>query len=126
MNLSQGEGMHSPNSPSLFSLTQLARQHRKAPTVSEALLWRRLCHKQLGVRVRRQHVLCPYIVDFFVASCRLVVEVDGSVHCGRETFDAKRTAELEAMYGVRVMRLSARLVERDVDAAVELVRAALI
>ena len=70
-------------------------------------------------------MLYPYIVDFFVASQRLVVEVDGSVHCGREAFDAKRTAELEALYGVRVMRLPAGLVERDVDAAVDLVRAAL-
>ena len=125
MNLSQGEGMHSHNSPSLFSLTQLARRHRKAPTASEALLWRLVCHSQLGVRVRRQHVLHPYIVDFFVPAYRLVVEVDGAVHRGREACDDRRTAELERLYGVRVLRLEAGLVERDMDAAVAVVRAAL-
>ncbi len=36
-----------------------------------------------------------------------------------------RQAELEAVYGVRFVRVSAELVERDVLAAVEVVRAAL-
>ncbi|HSQ61723.1 MAG TPA: DUF559 domain-containing protein, partial [Polyangiaceae bacterium] len=76
--------MHSPNSPSLFALVQLARRHRKAPTPSEAALWRRLCHSQLGVRVRRQHPLHPYIADFYVASHRLVIEIDRAVHASAE------------------------------------------
>ncbi|HSQ63869.1 MAG TPA: endonuclease domain-containing protein [Polyangiaceae bacterium] len=119
--------MHSPNSPSLFAIVRLARQHRKAPTPSEAALWRRLCHSQLGVRVRRQHPLHPYIADFYVASHRLVIEVDGAVHASAEAraCDARRSAELERLHGVRVMRLPAGLVERDVEAAVALVRAAL-
>src|SRR5512143_1405443 len=97
------------DSPSLFSIVQLARQHRKAPTPSEALLWRRLCHKQLGVRVRRQHPLHPYIADFYVASHRLVIEVDGAVHASAEARerDARRSRELGRLYGVRVMRISA-------------------
>ena len=119
--------MCSPDSPSLFSIIQLARKHRKAPTLSEALLWRRVCHSQLGVRVRRQHPLYPYIADFYVASHRLVIEVDGAVHAGEEARvrDAHRTSELERLYGVRVLRLSAELVERDVAAAVASIRAAL-
>jgi len=61
------------------------------------------------------------------ASHRLVVEIDGAVHAGAEAraLDARRTAELGRLYGVRVMRLPAGLVERDVEAAVALVRAAL-
>ena len=117
--------MCSHDGPSLFSLIPLAREHRKHPTPSEALLWRRLCSKQLGVRVRRQHPLYPYIADFFVASHRLVIEVDGAVHRGREAYDAHRTSELERLYGVRVLRISAELVEQDVEAAVRLVREAL-
>ncbi len=39
--------------------------------------------------------------------------------------DAIRQAELEAAYNVRFVRVSAELVERDVLAAVECVRAAL-
>jgi very-short-patch-repair endonuclease len=100
---------------------------RKNPTASEALLWRRLCGKQLGVRVRRQHVLHPYVADFFVAAYELVVEVDGGVHRTAEARarDAHRDAELGRIYGVRVLRIDAELVETDVFAAVALVRAAL-
>ena len=113
------------DSPSLFGIHQLASLHRKQPTRSEALLWHSLCGKQLGVRVRRQHPLHPYIVDFFIASHRLVIEVDGTVHEGREAEDAHRTRELERLYGVRVIRIAAALVERDVYAAVATIRAAL-
>ena len=119
--------MHTHDGPSLFSVMPLARLMRKEPTRSEALLWRRLCGKQLGVRVRRQHPLHPYIADFFIASHKLVIEVDGSVHhdAMARAKDAKRDAELARMYGVRVMRIEAGLVERDAVAAVALVRAAL-
>ena len=56
----------------LFSLTPIARSMRKEPTASERLLWRGLCGKQLGVRVRRQHVMAPYIADFYVAAYKLI------------------------------------------------------
>jgi very-short-patch-repair endonuclease len=91
------------------------------------LLWRWLCQKQLGVRVRRQHVLYPYIVDFYVASRRLVIEIDGAVHDpidARER-DAHRTQQLASLYGVRVLRIDAALVEANVDAALAIIRAAL-
>jgi guanylate kinase len=99
---------------------------RKEPTPSERLLWRAVCGKQLGVRVRRQHPMHPYIVDFYVASRRLVVEVDGGVHHDElaRARDAVRDAELGRLYGVRVMRIDAALVERNVFAAVALLRAA--
>ncbi len=106
------------NNPSLFSIIRFARGMRKAPTRSEALLWRRLCGKQLGVRVRRQHPLYPFIVDFYVASQRLVIEVDGSVHDSQRARDALRTRELVRLYEVRVMRIASELVERDVNAAI--------
>ena len=60
------EGMHRNDGPSLFSLTQFAREMRKAPTRSEALLWAQLRGRKLGPRVRRQHVLHPFVVDFFI------------------------------------------------------------
>jgi very-short-patch-repair endonuclease len=86
-----------------------------------------LCGKQLGVRVRRQHVVYPFICDFYVAAYRLVVEVDGGVHDSAEARvrDAWRDAELARVYGVRVLRIDAELVERDVYAAMAIVRAAL-
>jgi very-short-patch-repair endonuclease len=115
------------DAPSLFSLTPLARSMRKKPTRSERLMWRWLCGKQLGCRVRRQHVLHPFICDFVVLSHKLVIEVDGSVHGSPEARarDTWRDAVLASVYGMRVLRIDAELVERDVFAAVALVRAAL-
>jgi very-short-patch-repair endonuclease len=87
------------------------------------MFWRAVCHKQLGVRVRRQHPLHPYIADFFVASRRLVIEIDGAVHDGSlaRARDRARDAELARLYGVRVLRLDAELVERNLHAALALV-----
>jgi len=82
-----------------------ARAMRSAPTPSEALLWRQLQGDALGVRFRRQVVVGPFIVDFYCASARLVVEVDGGVHLAQRDRDARRDAALVAD-GVRVVRFS--------------------
>ncbi len=115
----------SRDSPSLFPITQRAREMRKAPTRSEQLLWRRVCGKQLGVRVRRQHPLHPYIADFFVASYKLVIEIDGGVHAEQVARDAYRDREIARLCGVRVLRISADLVERDIQAVLDIICAAL-
>ena len=125
---------HSPGGPSLFTLTRFAREMRKAPTRSEALLWAQLRGRRasrypkgwkLGPRVRRQHPLWPFVVDFFVASHKLVIEVDGGIHRFQREHDRVRDAQLASTYGVRVLRIDAELVERDVRAAVAVIRAAL-
>ncbi len=120
-------GMHLRNgTPSLFTLVTLARRMRCAPTKSEAILWSRLRQRRLvGARFRRQHPLGgAYIVDFCAPCEKLVVEVDGGVHRAQAAYDAHRQRVIEAL-GYRVVRPSAELVERDVAAAVALVRAAL-
>jgi very-short-patch-repair endonuclease len=114
--------------PPLGALIRLARKMRREPEPSEALLWAQLRGGKLGVRFRRQHPFAiGFIVDFFAASARLVVEVDGGYHRRGDVAadDAKRQREIEAAYGVRFLRLEAELVERDVFAAVACVQAAL-
>src|SRR5690242_7487374 len=60
--------------------------------------------KQLaGFRFRRQHPLGSYIVDFFCADARLIVEADGGQHSDDNAHDAARTAWLEAR-GYHVLR----------------------
>lgn len=56
-----------------------AQNLRKNMTPEERHLWYDFL-KQLPVTVRRQKVLGSYIVDFFIASANLVIEVDGSQH----------------------------------------------
>ncbi len=116
--------MHSHDSPSLGTLIQFARSMRERPTRSEALLWAQLRGRKLGVRSRRQHPLDRYVLDFYAPCARVCVEVDGSSHDARARYDEARD-EVLRMLGIRVVRISASLVERDVLVAVVIIRSAL-
>ena len=74
------------------------------------------------MRFRRQHPYPPFILDFYAASVKLAVEVDGSVHDARR--DAARDAAL-ARDGVRVLRVQAWMVEQHLSVVLEVIRAAL-
>jgi very-short-patch-repair endonuclease len=67
----------------------LARRLRRTPTDAEMRLWWHLRQKNLaGFRFRRQHPFGPYVVDFFCAEAKLIVEVDGGQHA--EESDTRR------------------------------------
>ncbi len=57
-----------------------ATEMRRNPGEWEKRLWRELSSSQLGFKFRRQHVIAPYICDFFCPAKSLVVEVDGDTH----------------------------------------------
>jgi very-short-patch-repair endonuclease len=106
-------------------LEQRAWLHRRRLTPSEAALWEQLRRRKLGVMFRRQVPLCGrYIADFYAPAVRLVIEVDGGSHRGRGCADALRDFVLFRT-GVRVLRVSAGLVIRDVQKAVSLIAKAL-
>jgi very-short-patch-repair endonuclease len=96
-------------------LERRAREMRHAPTASEAALWALLRGKRLGVQFRRQVRVAGFIADFCAPASRLVVEVDGGSHAGRESADARRDWAL-ARAGYRVLRLAAEVVLREPDA----------
>ena len=56
-----------------------AKKLRKAMTKEERHLWYD-CLKQLPVTVHRQKPIGPYIVDFYIASAKIIIELDGSQH----------------------------------------------
>jgi len=93
-------------------MVEVARDFRKAPTPSERRLWAALRRNQLGVSFRRQQPIGPFVVDFFCASHRLIVEVDGPVHESQRERDAERQTLLEAC-GYHVVRVTAEDVERN-------------
>ena len=75
-------------------------------TKAEIILWSKLKGKQLnGLKFRRQHGINNYIVDFYCPELRLVIEIDGGVHCydSRITYDKQRQEEIEAL-GIKVLR----------------------
>ena len=61
-------------------LRAFAREMRSDATLGEAILWRNLRARRMGVRVRRQEPVGPFIADFVCFEHRLIVEVDGDSH----------------------------------------------
>lgn len=91
-----------------------AKRLRSMLTEAERRLWYRLRANRLGVKFQRQVVLAPYIADFAARSERLIVEIDGDTHAGREAYDAARTRTLEHM-GYRVIRVTNADVMTNID-----------
>ena len=90
---------------------------------AEAKLWSRLRAARLdGIKVRRQAVIGPYIVDFVVPACRLVIELDGSQHADQTDYDARRTALLERE-GYRVLRFWNGEVMRSLEEVLRVIHA---
>ena len=68
-------------------LTHIAQNLRKNMTKEERHLWYDFL-KSLPVTIRRQKVIAQYIVDFYCASAKLVIEIDGSQHYEKENIEA--------------------------------------
>ena len=94
------------NNTNNSKLTGNAKQLRKNMTKEERRLWYDFL-KTLTVTVNRQKVIGNCIVDFYIASSKIVIELDGSQHyedSGIES-DAKRDAFLNDL-GIKVLRYS--------------------
>ena len=90
-------------------LTALARENRKNQTPAENLIWQKVLRsKQLEhYKFHRQKPIGPYVVDFYCAELRLVIEIDGDSHAEQIDYDTQRTAFLESR-GLRVIRYANR------------------
>jgi len=96
---------------------ELAKQLRRAMTPEERVLWSSLRNNALaGLHFRRQQVIAGFIVDFYCASARLAIEVDGAVHMGRQDYDAERDRVLSES-GVRTLRLKNESITQDLAGA---------
>ncbi|HEX7594624.1 MAG TPA: endonuclease domain-containing protein [Anaerolineae bacterium] len=94
-----------------------ARELRRAMTPAEKKLWQHIRLGQLGAQFRRQHAVGPYIVDFFCAKAKLVIEIDGDVHADPEQAarDAERTEWLNEQKDYRVIRFWNNEVLRNME-----------
>ena len=87
-------------------LRPIVRENRTQPTKAEDALWQAIRRKGVpGFKFRRQHVIDRFVVDFYCASARLVVEVDGPIHDFSKAEDAVRQEFLESL-NLRVLRFS--------------------
>ena len=94
-------------------LVPLAKQLRKEMTKEERHLWYDFL-RFYPVRFSRQKVLGKYIVDFYCAEAKLIVELDASQHYEAENIakDQERTAFLEG-YGLQIVRIPNNEVSRN-------------
>ena len=79
----------------------MSKTLRKNMTKEEKHLWYDFL-KKLPVTVNRQKVIGNYIVDFYCADKKIVIELDGSQHFENEK-DIERDSYLESL-GIKVLR----------------------
>ena len=94
------------HSPYNQQLVEKAKELRKNMTPAERKLWYGYL-KNFKFRVLRQRPIDNFIVDFFCAQLKLVIEVDGESHFTDEgkDYDWERTQILEG-YGLKVLRFT--------------------
>lgn len=102
-------------------LKGFSRTLRRNLTDAENALWRRLRGKQLlGLQFYRQKPLAGFIVDFYSAKAKLVIELDGSQHAEAQAYDSKRDEILRAL-GLEVLRFDNDQVLREIDGVLEVI-----
>ena len=102
-------------------LLVFAKSMRHTATDAESLMWQLLRAKRfMNLKFRRQHVIAPYIVDFYCHELGLVIELDGSQHNTEDgrVYDVERTKFLEAL-GLKVVRYWNYELLRDNDIVLE-------
>ncbi len=82
----------------------VARELRRKMTPQEKKLWYDFLRKY-PVKFYKQRIIESFIVDFYCADARLVIELDGSQHYTEQgmQYDMERSAVFE-QYGVQVLR----------------------
>ena len=84
-------------------------------TKEERKLWYEFL-REYSVKFSRQKVIGKYIVDFYCASAKLVVELDGTEHYFKKTQqkDIERDEYLRS-YGLTVIRIPNYLVRNEFE-----------
>jgi very-short-patch-repair endonuclease len=102
------------NLPHNPALKQLSKDKRKEGILSEVLFWQQV-HKGVFHKIDfdRQRIIGNYIVDFYIKTLGLVIEIDGNSHDSKQEYDAKRQAYLES-FGLKVFRCSDIDVKRNI------------
>ena|SRR5690606_10562172 len=96
----------------LKHLKTFRKELRENLTPAEAFLWSKLKARQFeGKRFTRQHSIENFIVDFYCASEKLIIELDGQVHFNPDAqeYDQARTGRLNEL-GFTVIRFENRMV----------------
>jgi very-short-patch-repair endonuclease len=98
-----------------------AKDLRRDVTPAEKVLWKSLRGRRLGgFKFRRQQPVDSFIVDFFCAQAKLILEIDGDSHVGQGKKDGERQAYLESL-GYRVLRFWNVQVFDDLETVIDVI-----
>jgi leucyl-tRNA synthetase len=108
-------------------LVGLARNNRKEQTEAEEVLWKELRNSNLGFKIRRQHYIGNFIVDFVSLDKKLVIEIDGGYHndIEQKERDEERTLILEQKHYFKVIRFTNQEVEKDLSTVLSKIKSEL-
>ena len=97
----------------------IAKKLRREMTPHKRKLWY-LFLRKYPVKIYKQRIIDRFIVDFYCASAKLVIEIDGSQHYEEQglAYDMERSYILES-YGLKVIRYSNREIDREFSAVCE-------
>jgi len=92
----------------------ICRENRKNMTEAERIVWELVRNRRLdGKKFLRQHKIIHensfdsfqfFIVDFYCAEEKLILEIDGKIHESQIEYDLWRTSVLDEL-GLRVLRI---------------------
>lgn len=100
-------------------IRQRAKELRREQTVAEEKLWTHVRNRALmGHKFRRQYPIENFIVDLCCPDKKLMIEVHGPTHEGREDYDRERAKRLSEM-GYRVLRFKNEDVLLNIDGVLE-------
>ena len=84
--------------PKNKDLLARSRSLRKGYILSEVIFWKHVRNGNFhGLDFDRQRIIGNYIVDFYLKSVGLVIEIDGASHELKDEYDDKRQKYLEGL-----------------------------
>ncbi|HET6527791.1 MAG TPA: endonuclease domain-containing protein [Balneolaceae bacterium] len=102
--------------------TKATRKYlRNNMTKAEIILWSKLKGRQLAnTKFRRQHGIGKYIVDFYSAKYKLIIEVDGDSHYSEQgkRHDYERDRYLDNL-DLKIIRFTNEDVKKDLSYVLE-------
>ena len=98
-----------------------AKELRRDMTPQERKLWY-LFLRTYPVKIYKQRIIDSFIVDFYCASAKLVIEVDGSQHYTEDgmQYDQERSGVLGGN-GLQVLRFSNREIDTQFSQVCDLI-----
>ena len=103
------------------NLVSRAKELRKETTEAEKIFWGKILQnkKLKNLKFTRQKPIDHFIVDFYCANLRLIIEIDGEIHDFQKNRDMERDNILKQKFGLKIIRYKNEEVLNNVNKVTE-------